>query len=68
MAETLRKGTKVKWSNSGGTAHGKVMKTVTSETKIKNHKVAASRDDPQIIVETDKGAKAAHKPSALTKE
>jgi hypothetical protein len=68
MAETLRKGTKVKWSGSGGTAHGKVVKKVTSETKIKGHKVAASKDDPQIIVETDKGAKAAHKPSALTKE
>lgn len=68
MAEALRKGTKVKWSSSGGTAHGKVVKKVTSETKIKGHKVAASKEDPQIIVETDKGAKAAHKPSALTKE
>jgi hypothetical protein len=68
MAGKLRKGTKVKWSSSGGTAHGKVVKTVTSETKIKGHKVAASKDDPRIIVETDKGAKAAHKPSALTKE
>lgn len=68
MAETLRKGTKVKWNSSGGTAHGKVVKKVTSETRIKGHKVAASPDNPQVIVETDEGARAAHKPQALTKE
>ncbi|RVT90404.1 DUF2945 domain-containing protein [Sphingomonas crocodyli] len=68
MAEALRKGTKVKWNSSGGIAHGKVVKKVTSETRIKNHKVAASDDNPQVIVETKKGSRAAHKPSALTRE
>jgi len=67
MAEALRKGTKVKWNSSGGMAEGKVVKKVTSETKIKDHKVAASKDNPQIIVETDEGARAAHKPEALKK-
>lgn len=68
MAETLRKGAKVKWHSSGGTAHGKVVRKVTKPMKIKDHKVAASPDDPQILVETDSRARAAHKPEALEKE
>jgi hypothetical protein len=68
MAETLRKGTKVKWQSSGGTAHGKVVRKVTQAMKIKGHKGAASKDDPQILVETEDGARAAHKPAALEKE
>lgn len=68
MAEDLKAGDKVKWNSHGGTAHGKVVKKQTSETHIKGHKVAASKDDPQYIVETEEGKKAAHKPGALTKE
>ena len=66
--KTFSKGDKVKWNSSGGTAHGKVVKKLTSETHIKDHKVAASEDDPQYLVETEDGAQAAHKPSALTKD
>lgn len=65
MADNLKAGDKVSWKSSGGTAHGKVVKKQTSPTTIKGHKVAASTDDPQYIVETDDGAKAAHKPEAL---
>lgn len=61
-------GDKVSWKSQGGTAHGKVVKKQTTPTNIKGHKVAASKDNPQFIVETDEGKKAAHKPSALTKE
>lgn len=69
MAEkTLKKGDKVSWKSSGGTAHGKVVKKQTTPTKIKSHKVAASEDNPQYIVETDEGKKAAHKAEALTRE
>lgn len=69
MAEkTLKKGEKVSWKASGGTAHGKVVKKQTTPTKIKTHKVAASKDNPQYIVETDEGKKAAHKAEALKKE
>jgi DUF2945 family protein len=32
------------------------------------HKVAAGPDNPQFIVETEKGKRAAHKPAALTKD
>ena len=43
-------------------------KKVTSPTKIKGHKVAASKDNPEYIVQSDKtGAKAAHKPTELRK-
>lgn len=62
------KGDKVSWKSHGGEAHGTVEKKQTSETKIKTHKVAATPEDPQYIVKTDKGTKAAHKPDALTKE
>jgi plastocyanin len=65
MADNLKAGDKVTWSSHGGTAHGKVVKKLTSECQIKGHKVAASADDPQFLVETDDGKQAAHKPSAL---
>lgn len=61
-------GDKVKWDSSGGEAHGKVVKKVTSPTRIKSHKVAASKDNPEFIVETDDGKRAAHKPDALKKD
>lgn len=63
----FKKGDKVTWKSHGGEAHGTVEKKQTSETKIKSHKVAATPDDPQFIVKTDKGALAAHKPDALKK-
>lgn len=68
MPDTLSPGDKVKWKSHGGEAHGKVVKKQTSPTQIKGHKVAASKDDPQYIVETDEGKRAAHKAEALTRE
>ena len=44
-----------------------VEKKQTSDTKIKSHVVRASPEDPQYIVRSDKGGKAAHKASALKK-
>ena len=67
MAEKMRPGEKVSWSSHGGEAHGKVVKKLTSPTRIKGHKVAASRTNPEYLVETDEGKKAAHKPRALRK-
>ena len=67
MAKELSKGDKVSWKSHGGTAHGEVVRKATSPTKIKGHKVAASKDNPEYIVETDEGKRAAHKPGALTK-
>ena len=59
---------KVSWKSHGGEAHGKVVKKVTSPMTIKGHKVAASKDNPEFLVETDEGKRAAHKPSALRKD
>lgn len=68
MSEDLSKGDRVKWNSHGGEAHGKVVRKQTTPTQIKGHKVAASKDNPQFIVETNEGKRAAHKDSALTKE
>jgi uncharacterized protein YijF (DUF1287 family) len=67
MTDALKTGDAVSWKSHGGTAHGKVVKKVTSPTQIKGHKVAASTDNPEFIVETDEGKRAAHKPGALSK-
>jgi Hypervirulence associated proteins TUDOR domain len=68
MAKNLSKGDKVSWKSHGGEAHGTVERKQTSRTKIKGHMVAASPDNPQYIVKTGDGAKAAHKAEAVTKE
>lgn len=61
-------GDKVSWKSHGGEAHGKVVKKITSPTTIKGHKVAASKDNPEFIVETSEGKRAAHKATALSKD
>ena len=68
MSDTLSKGDRVRWKSHGGQARGKVVKKQTTATRIKGHKVAATKDNPQLIVETDDGKRAAHKPAALTSE
>ena len=60
-------GDKVSWKSHGGTAHGVVEKKQTSDTKIKDHQVRASPEEPQFIVRSDNGGKAAHKSAALKK-
>ena len=66
--KTLKAGDKVAWDSSGGHSVGKVVKKVTSPTRIKGHKVAASKDNPEYIVKSDKsGGIAAHKPGSLKK-
>jgi hypothetical protein len=66
--KTFKAGDAVKWDHSQGTTQGKVVKKVTSPTKIKGHKVAASEDNPEYIVQSNKtGAKAAHQPTELRK-
>ncbi|WLS04952.1 DUF2945 domain-containing protein [Shinella oryzae] len=68
MEKSLSKGDKVEWSTSQGVTTGKVVKKQTTETKIKGHKVNASKSDPQYIVESlNSGKRAAHKPEQLHK-
>jgi hypothetical protein len=65
----LKAGDKVSWDSSGGHSEGRVVKKVTSPTRIKTHKVAASPDSPEYIVKSDKSGKiAAHKPGSLHKK
>jgi hypothetical protein len=66
--KTFSKGDKVAWDSSGGHSVGKVVKKVTTPTDIKGHHVAASKDNPEYIVKSDKsGGIAAHKPGSLKK-
>ena len=67
MAKQLKAGDKVSWKSHGGKAEGKVVRKLTSPTRIKGHKVAASKDNPEYLVETAEGKRAAHKPGALSK-
>ncbi len=68
MASELKKGDKVSWKSHGGEAHGRVVKKVTAPMTIKGHKVAASKDNPEYLVETGEGKRAAHKPGALSRD
>ncbi len=68
MAKELKKGDKVEWNTSRGKTTGKVVKKQTTPTQIKGHKVSASKDNPEYIVESDKTARAAHKPESLKKK
>jgi Hypervirulence associated proteins TUDOR domain len=65
----IKPGDTVTWNSPQGKVTGKVKKKLTSPTKIKTHKVAASKDNPEFLVESDKtGAQAAHKPAELKKK
>lgn len=65
---SLKHGDKVQWDTSQGQTKGKVVRKLTSPSKIKGHTVAASPDNPEYLVTSDKtGARAAHKPGALKK-
>ena len=65
MTQSLKAGDKVSWSSHGGKAQGKVVKKLTAPMTIKGHKVAASKDNPEYLVETEEGKQAAHKAEAL---
>ena len=67
MTSDFSKGDRVSWKSHGGEAHGKVVGKQTGPASIKGHKVAASPENPQFIVETEEGKRAAHKPEALRK-
>jgi len=68
MDKALKPGDKVSWKSHGGEAHGQVVRKLTRRTHIKGHVVAASPDNPEYLVETEEGARAAHKATALKRE
>jgi uncharacterized protein YijF (DUF1287 family) len=66
--QSPKAGDAVSWNSPGGEAHGKVVRKLTKPTKIKTHKVVASAEEPQFLVETDEGKRAAHKAEALKRD
>ncbi len=68
MSDEPKEGDTVEWETSHGKTEGKVKKKLTSPTDIKGHHVAASKDNPEYLVESGKSGKpAAHKASSLKK-
>ena len=68
MTKELSKGDKVEWSSHGNTVAGEVEKKITERTEEAGRTVAASEDEPQYLVKSDKtGREAVHKPDALKK-
>lgn len=68
MSEELKKGDTVEWNTSGGETTGKVEKKLTEPMEIGKHHVAASEENPEYLVKSDKsGKEAAHKPESLRK-
>jgi hypothetical protein len=69
MASDPKPGDKVEWQTSQGKTTGTVKKKLTSPIDIKGHHVAASKDNPELLVETNGSHKqAAHKPGTLKKK
>jgi hypothetical protein len=68
MSDSLKPGDRVEWESSQGVVKGKVKKKLIKPIDIKDHHVAASPDNPEYLVESEKtGAQAAHKLEALKK-
>jgi hypothetical protein len=59
IAKSLKAGDKVSWASSGGHSTGEVVKKQTTATQIKGHNVAASKDNPEYVVRSDKSGKTA---------
>lgn len=67
MADEFKAGDHVEW-HGPGKVQGVVVKKLTEPMDIKGHHVAASKENPEYLVESDKtGAEAAHKAEALKK-
>jgi hypothetical protein len=65
-SKEFKKGEKVEWESAQGTIEGSVKKKLTQPIDIKGHHVAASEDNPEYLVESNRtGKEAAHKPASL---
>lgn len=68
MSTEFKKGDRVEWETSQGKTVGEVEKELTEPIEIKGHHVAASEENPEYLVKSEKtGKEAAHKPDALKK-
>jgi hypothetical protein len=68
MSSEFKPGDRVQWESAQGTIIGTIEKKLTEPIDIKGHHVAASAENPQYLVKSDKTDKpAAHKPESLTR-
>jgi len=65
MSTEFSQGDRVSWNSHGSTAHGEVLRKITSDTEAAGRSVRASKDEPQYLVRSDNGDEAVHKPDAL---
>jgi Hypervirulence associated proteins TUDOR domain len=66
MTEEFKRGDRVEWKFGRGKAVGVVRKKLTSRTEVGGQVVAASKDDPRYLVETERSHKqAAKRPEVL---
>jgi hypothetical protein len=66
MGDAFKKGDRVQWNTARGPTTGVIKKRLTRPVSIKGHHAAASDDNPEYLVRSEKtGAEAAHKARAL---
>src|SRR5262245_20108088 len=69
MRAKPRKGERVAWDTSQGETTGRIVRKLTTKTRIKGYTAKPTKDAPQYLVRSDKsGKKAAHKASELRKK
>ena len=68
MSDNLKTGDTVEWKTPQGKTSGTIKKKLTAPIEIKGHHVAASKENPEFLVETEQsGKQSAHKPESLIK-
>lgn len=60
-----KKGQRVSWKSLPGWVHGETVEVLTSEKTVDGKKVKASEKDPRIVMKSDNGKIAVHKPAAV---
>lgn len=68
MADEFKRGDRVEWKFGRGKAVGVVKKKLTARTTVGGQVVAASKDDPRYLVETEKSQKQAAKRATALKK
>jgi len=66
MTERFRRGDRVEWNFRGRAVAGRVRRRLTTRAEIGGQVVAATKDDPRYVVQSDKsGKETARRPQAL---
>lgn len=60
-----QKGQRVSWKALPGWVHGETVEVLTKEKTVDGKKVKASEKDPRIVMKSDNGKIAVHKPAAV---